>query len=122
MTSRTSQLQEMLEGFYTIKHRSDLKRLCQSHGFAVTHSQWMILNFIHREKSVSIKQIRMTFGITSSAATQLVSELLKKTFVIKKKNTTDRRETLICLSPTAQKKIVGVQYAILTNYFVCFLF
>lgn len=57
----------------------------------------------------------MTFGITSSAATQLVSELLKKTFVIKKKNTTDRRETLICLSPTAQKKIVGVQYAILTN-------
>ncbi len=115
MESRTNQLQEMLEGFYTMRHRTNPKRLCQSHGFAVTHSQWMVLNFIHREKLVSVKQIRTTFGITSSAATQLVSGLLKKELVIKKTGASDRRKTLVCLSPVARKKIAGVQHTILTK-------
>ncbi len=105
----------MLAGFHKMRQHTNLKDLCRTHGLSVTHTQWMVLHFIYKERSTSIKDIRRTFGITSSAATQLVNELVKKQYVIKKSSTVDRRESVLTLSPTARRGMARVQHAILIH-------
>lgn len=115
MISRTSKLQEMLEGFYTMKRHADMRNSCRTHGLSVTHAQWMVLNFIYREEHVSIKDIRLAFSITSSAVTQLVNELIKNNYVAKKTSTIDRRVSTIELTPKTKQTMSHVRESILTH-------
>ncbi len=115
MTSRTSKLQEMLEGFYKMKRHADMRKSCRTHGLSVTHAQWMVLNFIYREEHVSVKDICLAFGITSSAVTQLVNELVKNNYVAKETSTTDRRVSTIELTKKTSQTMSRVQKSILAH-------
>lgn len=115
MVKRTQQLQEMLESFYKMKRHADLRSSCRTHGLSVTHAQWMVLNFIYREKSVSVKDIRLAFGITSSAVTQLVTELAKNNYVTKSASPTDRRVSTIELTSKTKQVMSRVQKVILAH-------
>ncbi len=115
MLDRSKQLQEMLEGVYKMKRHADLKSSCHGHGLTVTHAQWMVLNFIYRKGGVSIKDIRTAFGITSSAVTQLVNELMKNNYVTKVTSATDRRVSAIHLSPKTKHVVARAQRMILAH-------
>ncbi len=115
MLDRSKQLQKILESFYKIKRHADLKNMCRTYGLSVTHSQWIMLSYIYREGSVSVKEICTEFGITSSAVTQLITELVKHHYVIKVISTTDRRMTNIHLTPKTKQVILRVRRAILAH-------
>ena len=105
----------MLEGFYKMKHCTNMHGVCKKHNLAVTRTQWMVLNFIEREGAVSVKDIRLAFGITSSAATQLVSELVKHSHVTKRVDATDKRTAIIRLTPATKKSMARAKRAILSH-------
>ncbi len=105
----------MLEGFYKMKHHTNMHGVFKKHNLAVTRTQWMVLNFIEREGAVSVKDIRLAFGITSSAATQLVSELVKHSHVTKQVDATDKRTAIIRLTLATKKSMARAKRAILSH-------
>lgn len=106
MTSRTQQIEQLLESFQTIR-----RKLCVTGAPAskalrrVTPSQWGILRIIAKKNTVSIKDIATEFAISSSAATQLVDGLVNNGHVQRSTNPDDRRSQHISLSPTAKKQM-----------------
>ena len=69
----------------------------------VTFSQWRVLEIIDRQGKASIKEIHTALGISSSATTQLVNELVKKKYVSRRVDPADRRVSSIRLSPKMRK-------------------
>ncbi len=99
MLNRTKFIQELLEGFYIIQQKmlakkSPIEGICH-----VTFSQWRVLEIVSRQPSATIKEIHTFLGITSSATTQLVNELVKKKYVIRNMDSNDKRISSIRLSP-----------------------
>ncbi len=111
MLDRSKQLQEILEGFHKMKRHADIKGSCTPGGLAITNSQWMTLSLISRIGAVSIKDIRLAFGITSSAATQVVGELVKKRYAIKATSDRDKRTTVIRLTPKTKQAMARARRA-----------
>jgi len=98
-----------------MKRSINLREVCKKHRLAVTHAQWMVLSFIERGGTASTKEISAAFGITSSAVTQIISELLKHSFVTKQMDTVDRRVAVIRLTPATKKDMARAKRAILTH-------
>ncbi len=115
MFDRSKQLQEMLEGFYKMKRKADMNGRYTMDGQTITNSQWMTLNLIHRGESVSVKDIRLVFAISSSAATQLVGELIKKHCVVKGTNPIDNRTAVIRLTPRTKQMMARAQRTALAH-------
>jgi len=115
MPQRADQIQEMLEGFSKMKHYINLREVCKKHRLAVTHAQWMMLNFIEREGTASTKEISVAFGITSSAVTQIISELIKHSYVTKQIDTVDRRVAVIRLTQATKRAVARAKRAMLTH-------
>ncbi len=112
MLDRSKQLQEILDGFHTMRRQADLKGYCTLNGLAVTNAQWRTLDLIHRAEVASVKDIRLAFGISSSAATQLVGELVRKHYAIKEMSDADKRTTIIRLTPKTRRAMARLQRAV----------
>ena len=67
----------------------------------ITHSQMAVLRILKKNGNMNIKDIAGILGITSSATTQIVDELVKKDFLSRKRNPDDRRTVNLTLSPKA---------------------
>lgn len=66
--------------------------------------QMILMDFIHKNKSVTIGQIALYMNITSSAVGQLVSKLEEQQYVMRQINPKNRREIFVHLDT------VGIQY------------
>jgi DNA-binding MarR family transcriptional regulator len=75
----------------------------------ITHTQMFILSFIKQNKDVSLKKLAGTMGITSSAATQQVNNLVKKGYLVREESNVDRRMIKIHLSPKMDKQIEKIE-------------
>lgn len=89
--------------------------LCSDSDFHVTRSQWLVLDLLKREGGVSIKNMSTTLGISSSATTQLVNELVKNGFVLKRSLKEDGRVTIVVLSPKTEKALQKLRTHVLRN-------
>jgi DNA-binding MarR family transcriptional regulator len=67
----------------------------------ITHSQMVVLRILKKNENINIKDIAGMLGITSSAITQIVNELVKKGFILRKRNPDDRRTLNLVLSEKA---------------------
>ena len=112
---RLDYIKEFLEGMHIMKH----KMLCQEapdKGIQqVTFSQWRVLELISRSEPVSIKKIHQSLTISSSAATQIVNELVKKKHVIRAINTDDKRVSVVKLSLKTKKSMSSLNKKTLAN-------
>jgi len=103
MVSRTKELEEIFESFYALRQKAAFKKMTAASCPQIANSQWLALAVIARTDKATIKDVHTALGITSSAATQLVNELVSKKYVLRKTNIKDRRALALELSPTAKK-------------------
>ena len=71
----------------------------------LTIVQVQILKSVMAHQPVSIKRLAELRDITSSAATQAVDSLANKGFVNREQDESDRRSTLISLTPNFQERV-----------------
>ena len=104
MTSRQQYIESIIESVYAIRRKLmvcgsakvSVRRPQKEH--SITHSQWAVLAVVIRLKHAGIKEIAEALNMTSSAATQLVDELVKKEYLLRKGDAKDRRALSLTLS------------------------
>ena len=102
---RKQLIEEIAGHFHAIKNKIHGK-MVQGQKGDVTHAQHFALFMISQCKDSGIKEISKMLCTTSSAATQLVNELVKQGFVTRKTNTKDRRALDLAISKKGQKQII----------------
>lgn len=107
MTDQKKQIEEIIKCMHAIR-----RKLASEGGYfkgagakRITPSQWYVLLMAERNKNIGVKEIAGLIGITSSAATQLINELVKKGYLIRKGKLEDRRALNIILSDKSKKQI-----------------
>ncbi len=71
----------------------------------ITLTEMIVLRIVGEHADISIKELASMLGITSSAATQQVDNLVRKGYLVREPDARDRRSLKINLSPQATKKI-----------------
>lgn len=105
---RAQHVQKLLEDMSVLQQKMLAKHRLMAQINKITFSQWRVLEIIDRAGKASIKEIHTQLGITSSAATQLVNELVKKAYVKRRTDTRDARVSAVVLTPamrTALRKL-----------------
>src|SRR4051812_8121358 len=69
------------------------------------HAQMGLLFMISHQGPQSIKELSQRFGMTSSAATQLVNSLVKSGLLERKEDGADRRKIAVALTSNGKKKL-----------------
>lgn len=107
MANRKEQIEGIIQCMHAIR-----RKLASEGGYfsgtqkkRITPSQWFVLLMVERNKNIGVKEIASLTGITSSAATQLINELAKKGYLIRKGKPEDRRALSIILSDKSKKQI-----------------
>lgn len=113
--NRVDYITEFLEGMRMMKHKMLCKEAPDKGIQQVTFSQWRVLELISHSEHLSIKEIHQPLGISSSAATQIVNELVKKKHVVRASNTNDKRVSAVRLSPKTKKSMSSLNEKTLKN-------
>lgn len=98
---RKKLVEKAIENIYAIKHKIMYKMAFFFKEIGITHSQMAVLRILQKNGNINIKDIASHLGITSSATTQIVDELVKKEFLLRKRNAEDRRTVNLTLSEKA---------------------
>lgn len=106
--NRKQLLEEIAADFHAIENKMH-GMMMQGQKGSITHSQRFALFLISENKDASVKQIASRLCTTSSATTQLVNELVKQGFVLRKTNPKDRRELDLAISKKGQKQILEIK-------------
>jgi DNA-binding MarR family transcriptional regulator len=91
-------LENIFEDLYTIRQKLASELNLPLYKIHITYSQWLVLNLLGTNNSLSIKDIAAFLDITSSAATQIVDGLVNRGLVSRKRSKEDRRILNIALS------------------------
>jgi DNA-binding MarR family transcriptional regulator len=106
MTNRKQHIEAILANMNAIKRTLMTQGLAKNRGSArITPSQWTVLAMVMRKESNSIKDVATGLGVTSSATTQLVDELVNKGFLTRHASARDRRTLSLALSLKYRKKM-----------------
>jgi DNA-binding MarR family transcriptional regulator len=105
MLDRQGQIEEILQCFQATKQKLMKMALFLSEREQIPYSQWMVLHIIYHNEGIGIKELSHMLGTSSSAATQLVDNLVKKGTLVCEKNMEDRRALKIRLANNAKELI-----------------
>lgn len=96
--NRRKYLVEAWDGFELVGRRNIAALSVLLAKYGLSHSQWLIFMIVGQRDGVTVKEIAVALGITSSAVTQLLDGLEKHGFVRRQASATDRRA--LAISPT----------------------
>lgn len=113
MKTRKQYIEEIMRNMHAIrgkfvaKWRSKSNKQNMGFGFGakITSSQWMALATVMRNENISMTGLAESLGISTSAATQLVDELVGNGYLLRVGKSDDRRALSLTLSATCKKKI-----------------
>ncbi len=94
--NKSDQIQEIIEGFAKMQRKISPK-VWQNEG--LSRAQIGMLYMLHYHKGVSMKQLSEYLGVSKSAITQLLDQLIAKKLVNRQVDAKDRRKAIIHLSP-----------------------
>lgn len=108
---RTQYIEDIFEAMYTVRRyfASSWTKRDSAQASKITPSQWMALVAVSRNENLSVKDLAADLGITSSAATQLVTELVNKGYLARKGSADDRRVLLLSLTSISQQKLENLR-------------
>jgi DNA-binding MarR family transcriptional regulator len=86
----------------------------------ITYTQIIILGLIKENEGLSLKELAGTMGITSSAATQQVNNLVKRGYLVREESNLDRRFVKIRLSGEMDKQVEVFKDRFLEQFFKFF--
>lgn len=112
MSPRSNLSREILELLH-LQRKTILGRIIQEvarrKDNCLTPSQWPLIMFLEHNEGINIKRIAQTFGISSSAATQLIDSLVKNGYAERKNDVSDRRMLMINLTRKAKNELRRIQ-------------
>ena len=111
MENRKKIVEEITEALYSIRRKIASEMHHVSDEMQITHPQWIVLHHVKKSGMINIKDLANLLEITSSAATQIVDGLVKKEFLLRKRNKEDRRILNIELSNKAISKFNSIKSA-----------
>ena len=111
MENRRKIVEEITEALYSIRRKIASEMHHVSDEMQITHPQWIVLHHVKKSGMINIKDLANLLEITSSAATQIVDGLVKKQFLLRKRNEKDRRILNIELSDKAISKFNSIKSA-----------
>ena len=111
MENRKKIVEEITEALYSIRRKIASEMHHVSNEMQITHPQWIVLHHVKKSGMINIKDLANLLEITSSAATQIVDGLVKKEFLLRKRNKEDRRILNIELSDKAINKFNSIKSA-----------
>jgi DNA-binding MarR family transcriptional regulator len=103
--NRTPIIKQVLEGIHVLQHKIIARQQFPKGIEGITFSEWRVLEVVNQKEGSTIKDIHTALGITSSAATQLVNNLVRKKYVLRKAHKEDRRASSIMLSSHMKKSL-----------------
>jgi DNA-binding MarR family transcriptional regulator len=120
MMDRKKQIAILIENFHTIFQT--LFKVAPSfiNELKITPNQMIILSFVKQNEGISVKKLAGTMGITSSAATQQLNNLVKKGCLVREESNLDRRVIKIHLSGKISRKIEKIEATFLEQLFTVY--
>ena len=117
---RKKQIEGIVESIYAVSQAMVKIAPAIFRELNITHTQMFILNYIKGNEDINIKKLASTMGITSSAATQQVNNLVRKGYLFREEDNSDRRLVKIRLSEKMERKIEKVQSMFLEQIYTFF--
>ena len=111
MKTRKQYIEEIIRNLHAIRGKFAARWRSKSNkqnigfGAKITSSQWMALATVMRNENISMTGLAESLGISTSAATQLVDELVGKGYLVRTGKPDDRRALSLTLSAICKKKI-----------------
>ncbi len=105
MFDRKSQIEAILQSFQATKQKLLKITHVLSDRNQIPYSQWMVLHIIYHNEGIGIKELSHMLGISSSAATQLVNNLVKKGTLVCEKSAEDHRALKIRLAKNTKELV-----------------
>ncbi len=106
----------MLEAWHAFARTTCAQHTKCSTSCPFTTVQWLALSAIKNKEVSSVTEIKKILSISSSAATQLVNELVKKGSVTKCADPDDGRTTRLALSSSAHRDLARMHSIMLKRF------
>jgi DNA-binding MarR family transcriptional regulator len=120
MLNRQAQIESFIGNFHAI-YQAMVKGVPSIlNELNITYTQMLILGFVKENEGISLKKLAATMGITSSAATQQVNNLVKRGCLVREESNVDRRLVNIRLSGQMDKQIEVIKARFLGQLFTFF--
>ncbi len=72
-------------------------------GPGLTFGQYRLLMALHHRRALSQKKVAQFHGLTEAAVSRTIDVLVKRKFIVRQSNPTNRREHLILLTPSGER-------------------
>ena len=105
MNHRQQFIEEIAADLHGIKNKMHGKMM-QERDLHITYAQQFALFIISQHEDAGIKEISKMLCTSSSAATQLVNELVRQKLVIRKVNSKDKRALYLTVTIKGKKQII----------------
>lgn len=109
MINRQQKIEELIQGFLSLKKNTLLQDVNFSKIPKATPSQWAVLVLVSNHEKISTKEIAYILHMSSSAVTQLVNGLFESGYIERKENIEDRRIISLTLSKKAKKYVEEIK-------------
>ena len=106
---RKKLIEKILENINAIKREIATEMHIFFNEISITHSQWIVLHFVKKNRNINIKDLANLLDITSSAATQIVDSLVNKGLLLRRRNLNDRRTLKIELSEKSKNQFDSIK-------------
>lgn len=117
MKSRKDYLEQIIESMHAIKRKFAAHHLSKNKKKDhITASQWAVLSVVSKNKNLTITQLAQMLGVSTSAATQLVNELISKDYLERKDNPDDRRALSLAMSSSCKSKLGKIKQARMNHF------
>lgn len=106
---RKKLIEKILENINAIKREIATEMHIFFNEISITHSQWIVLYFVKKNRNINIKDLANLLDTTSSAATQIVDGLVNKGLLSRRRNPDDRRTLKIELSEKSKNQFDSIK-------------
>ena len=106
---RKKLIEKILENINAIKREIATEMHIFFNEISITHSQWIVLYFVKKNRNINIKDLANLLDTTSSAATQIVDGLVNKGLLSRRRNPDDRRTLKIELSEKSKNQFNSIK-------------
>ena len=109
MIDRKKVLDEIFDEITQIKRKMEQESRQFFVNSEITHAQWMVVRFIYQQDGANIKELADNLEVTSSAITQLVDGLVKKNYLERSHDETDRRVINLVLTKKREERLAEIK-------------
>jgi len=104
---RKQYIEEIIGDIQVIRRKFAAQWPTKSHtqNITITASQWGALVIVMHHEKLNITELAEMLGVTASAATQLINQLVAKGYVVREGKVGDRRTLSLSPSDLCKKKI-----------------